>query len=522
VAGTTERVSLGVGGAQGNADCVTPAISADGRYVAFASQSTNLVPTASNGAQQVFLRDRLMGTTELISADANGFQGNAGSAAPSISADGRFVAFSTSATNLIVGGDHNSSASDVLVRDRQNGTIELVSVASGGTQANSGSVSSTRSLSADGRYVQFWTNATNLVAGSPAGGQMFLRDRQLGTTEIVSLSTAGVHGNGQSAWIGGVSPDGRYVAFGSNASNLVPGDTNAALDVFIRDRQNGTTEIASVSSSGIEGNNNSGDYGISMSADARSVAFDSLANNLVPMDGNAAYDVFVHDRSTGTTEVISLSSAGVQGDSHSEASTISADGRFVAFNSMATNLVPGDTNGFKDVFIRDRNATGFTVMCEPGAAGVMACPCMNPPSGPGRGCDNSSATGGAILSASGVSYLSMDSLVFTTSGEKPTALSIFSQGSATTTPGFTFGQGVRCATTNLKRLYTKVAAGGSASAPSAGDPDVHTRSAALGDPITAGSARYYYVYYRDPTVLGGCPAASTFNTTQTGQVVWSL
>ena len=149
--------------------------------------------------------------------------------------------------------------------------------------------------------------------------------------------------------------------------------------------------------------------------------------------------------------------------------------------------------------------------------------CGNPPSGPGRGCDNSSSTGGATLSASGGTYLSSDSLVLTTSGEKPSALSLVIQGTGLDGLGATFGMGVRCVQGPLKRLYVKSASGGSITAPNlgVGDPQVSVRSAALGDTILPGQSRWYLVYYRDPVVLGGCPSTSTFNATQTGQVTWS-
>jgi hypothetical protein len=172
--------------------------------------------------------------------------------------------------------------------------------------------------------------------------------------------------------------------------------------------------------------------------------------------------------------------------------------------------------------IDEGNATGFTSLCDAGSSGVIACPCGNPPSGAGRGCDNSSATGGAVLAASGIAYLSLDSLVFTASGEKPTALSIVMQGSSTSSSGIVFGMGVRCASGALKRLYSKTAVGGSISAPNfgAGDASVSARSAALGDVIQPGQSRWYLVYYRDPVVLGACSALSTFNATQTGEVHW--
>jgi hypothetical protein len=263
----------------------------------------------------------------------------------------------------------------------------------------------------------------------------------------------------------------------------------------------------------------------SISADGRYVVFQSIADNLVAGDTNGFADIFVRDRLNGTTERVSVDSSGAQADGTSDLFPyISADGRYVTFASLATNLVGGDTNGLEDVFIHDRGATGFTSLCDAGIGGVIACPCSNPPSATGHGCDNSSATGGAVLSASGIAYLSMDSVVFTTSSEKPTATSIVMQGNALASGGLVFGQGVRCAGGSLKRLYTKTASGGSITAPDfgAGDPMISSRSAALGDFILAGQSRWYLVYYRDPTVLGGCPSTSTFNATQTGRVDWSL
>ena len=163
-------------------------------------------------------------------------------------------------------------------------------------------------------------------------------------------------------------------------------------------------------------------------------------------------------------------------------------------------------------------------MCDPGVDGTVSCPCQNDPSSLGRGCDNSSATGGAFISASGLAHLASDSLVFRTIGERPNALSVVMQGNGMIEGGHTYGQGVRCVGgTIIRRLFTKHAIGGTISAPDVvgGDPKVSARSAAKGDPISAGESRYYLVFYRDPIVLGGCPASSTFNCTQTGMVTWS-
>ncbi len=165
--------------------------------------------------------------------------------------------------------------------------------------------------------------------------------------------------------------------------------------------------------------------------------------------------------------------------------------------------------------------SGCDSFCEPGIGGVSACPCSNPPGGPDRGCNNGGLTGGARLSVTGVSSLANDSLLLTATDERPTAPSIVLQGDAVSSGGVTFGHGVRCTAGALKRMYLKTAVAGSISAPAAGDLSVSARSAALGDPIAQGQHRYYGVYYRDPNVLGGCPASSGFNITQQLSVLWT-
>ena len=160
--------------------------------------------------------------------------------------------------------------------------------------------------------------------------------------------------------------------------------------------------------------------------------------------------------------------------------------------------------------------------CDPGVGGVSACPCGNPAIFSGLGCDNSSGPGGAQLAAAGRASLAGDTLVFTAIGEKPTATSIFLQGDQDVPAGAVFGQGIRCVGGSLKRLFVKTASAGTVSAPQLGDPSVSARSSILGDTIVAGTTRYYGVYYRDPIVLGGCSATSTFNITQSESVVWGL
>lgn len=345
-AAETTRVSVSSAGAEGNGNGYSTSTSADGRFVAFVSNASNLIGGDTNGLPDVFVRDRRAGSTRRVSVSSAGAQGNGNSFSPSISADGRFVAFYSSASNL-VGGDTNGSY-DVFVRDRQTGKTRRVSVSSAGSQGDGRS--SAPSISANGRLVAFESLASNLVGGDTNGSSdVFVRDRRTDTTRRISVSSAAVQGDGASV-DPSISPDGRLVAFGSLASNLVGGDTNGSSDVFVRDRQTGKTRQVSVSSAGTGGNGQS--HAPSISFDGRFVAFYSDASNLVGADANGTFDVFVRDRQTGRTRRVSVSSTGVEGDGVSTSPSISADGRFVSFDSLASNLVGGDTNGAYDVFVR--------------------------------------------------------------------------------------------------------------------------------------------------------------------------
>ena len=363
VTGGIALASQSSAGVIGDAKSEQPATSADGRFVAFRSRATNLVAGDSNGRDDIFVRDRQTGTTTRVSVDSAGVQANSDSFAPSISADGRFVAFGSNATNLVI-GDSNA-LTDVFVHDRQTATTTRVSVDSASAQANASSGSA--SVSGDGRFVAFDSDASNLVTGDTNGTQdCFVRDRQTGTTTRVSVDSAAGQGNGGSGYPS-ISADGRLVAFRSGASNLVAGGMGAD-DVFVHDRQTGTTTRVSVDSAGSAGNGTSDRPWIS--ADGRFVAFASFANNLVTDDSNGFQDIFVHDRQTAATTRVNLDSAGVQANNGSRKPSISSDGRFVAFGSDATNLVTGDSNGFQDVFVRDRQ-TGTTTRVSLNAAGVQ-------------------------------------------------------------------------------------------------------------------------------------------------------
>jgi len=354
--GTTERLSVDRTGTEANDTIHQPAISGDGHVVAFVSAATNLVPGDTNGQADVFVHDRPSGTTERVSVNSAGAEGDGSSERPTLSADGRYVAFSSSATNLVPGDTNGQS--DVFVHDRQTRLTERVSVDSAGIQGNAASFVGPNDhgvpLSADGRFVAFTSAATNLVPGdSNEVGDVFVHDRQTRLTERVSVDSAGNQADGESA-SPSMSADGRFVAFSSSATNLVPGDTNGQSDVFVHDRRTGTTERVSVDSAGTEANGWS--ERPSISADGRFVAFCSYATNLVPRDTNGRWDEFVHDRQTHTTERVSVDSAGTEGNGDSRGASLSADGRFVAFASDANNLVPWDTNSVTDVFVRDRSS----------------------------------------------------------------------------------------------------------------------------------------------------------------------
>jgi Tol biopolymer transport system component len=281
-----------------------------------------------------------------VSVRSNGDQANGASSSPSISADGRYVVFTSDATNLVP-GDTNG-VGGVFVRDRSTGTTSMVSLRSDGDQSNAGGYDP--SISADGRYVVFTSLATNLVPGDTNGkADVFVHDRSTGTTSRVSVRSNGDQANNRRSDEPSISADGRYVAFVSGAANLVRGDTNGKADVFVHDRQTGTTSRVSVRSNGDQVNWPSLDP--SISAHGRYVAFRSGAANLVPGDTNGKADVFVHDRQTGTTRRVSVRSNGDQANGYSHAPSISADGRYVAFHSYATNLVSSDTNGMPDVFV---------------------------------------------------------------------------------------------------------------------------------------------------------------------------
>jgi len=345
--GAVELISISALGGMSNGPSERPSISADGRYVAFASDASNLVTGDLNFARDVFLRDRTLGTTILVSKSTLGVQGNGPSTRPSISSDGRYIAFRSGATNLTAALDLNGTIDDVYLYDTVTGLTEMVSVDSLGVQSNN--ASDRPAISGDGDRIVFWSDATNLVAGDlNFARDVFMHQRSTGLTTLISQSSTGIQGNGASSRPA-ISDDGAFVAFRSIASNLVAGDTNLLEDVFLCEIAAGVTTRVSMSTTGIEGNGLSSLP--SLSANGSKVAFRSLASNLTAGDTNFAEDVFVHDTTTGTTTMVSGAAGGALGNGNSSRPSISGDGFFVAYQSHATNLVTGDTNLVLDAFL---------------------------------------------------------------------------------------------------------------------------------------------------------------------------
>jgi Tol biopolymer transport system component len=363
--GTTERVSVASDGRQGDrisGRFTAPDVSSDGRVVAFDSEANDLVPGDTNGEVDVFAHDRITDRTELVSVSSTGALGNGFSDWPSVDATGDLVAFHSAADNLAPGdGNHGL---DVFVRDRTAERTERISVSRNGRDTNGPSYFP--DITPNGRWVAFVSDAMNLVLGDTNHvTDAFVRDRLAGTTERVSLADDGAEGSSSTTGVA-ISANGRWVALSSFAPNLVPGDTNDAFDVFLRDRVTGTTVLVSESVTG--GPADGPSSGVVISDDGRYVAFHSDATNLVPDDTNGATDVFVRDVATGVTERVSVADDEDQADGPSAISVhggssrpdISADGRYVTFDSSARNLVRGDTNDAIDSFRRDRLA-GTTV-----------------------------------------------------------------------------------------------------------------------------------------------------------------
>lgn len=366
--GAVERASLAHDGSQSALGGYDPSISDGARFVTFTSNSTNLAPGDTNNATDVFLRDRLSGTTELVSVSSSGVQGNTHSREASISADGRFVAFFSHSFNLAPG----ASGGQIYLRDRTLGATSVVSLATDGSLGSHGGYEP--SISADGRFVAFQSSSINLVPGDalPAAGgngwDVFVRDTLLGTTVLASATPSGGYANG-----GAVNPiisaNGRYVTFDSGASNLTPGVDAPGTDVFVRDLVTQQTVCAShTPSSSASGYGSTG----SLSADGRRIAFVSTRTGFVAQSllGNHPH-VYWRDLESGALELVSASECGVAGSGFtsggywsSVSPALSPDGSRVAFASYSTTLVENDLENGADLFLRDFNIATSGPACR--------------------------------------------------------------------------------------------------------------------------------------------------------------
>lgn len=553
-----------------------PSVSDDNRYVAFASQANNLAPGDAGIGRDIFVHDNVSGATVLISHNAAGFATAGGEARPWLSSTGRFVVFQSDATDLVAGVaggqiyryDRDTDADGIF--DEAGATVTiLVSAGPGGVAGNAASTCYTNSVSDDGDVVAFNSDATNLVAGdtngvsdcfvrlisagtttrvsvSSAGVQgmqesehaaisgdgtivafnsyapnlvgafdtngrpdVFRHVRATATTTLVSVSSAGVLGNGYSIWPA-ISDDGDRIVYESTASNLVAGDTNSATDVFVRTVSAATTARVTVATGGAQGFFGGQDAHIS--GDGRMVSFTSGSPNLVPGDSNWQDDVFVHVIDSVLT--VRANRAAFDGTPSNDSSTlgsVSDDGTFVAFLSFATNLVAGDTNGFDDIFLRGQPLLGPELPPIVSFCPGIDCPCADGLGG--AGCANSANPGGAVLAGAGVASISADSLALTASSMTG-AVAVFFQG-ATQTPPTMIDDGLGCVGGPVVRLGTKVSVGGTAMFPDIADPLVSVRGAI---PAIGGLYSYQCLYRNAVTAF--CPTA-TSNRTNAVQINWA-
>jgi len=361
----TGRASETAGGVGGNAISRNARISADGTSVVFYGDASNLVPGDTNGVRDVFHKDLASGSIVRVSVGSGGApQGNGPSQNPDVNQAGDVVVFESFSSNLVP-GDTNFQG-DVFWHRVPSATTVLLSISSASVQGNG--YSAYPSCDDSGNLVAFDSDATNLVTGDTNGlKDVYLRDRVAGLTERISLTALGVEPNGD-CWQPAVSPDGRWVAFNSDATNLVPGDTNGVGDVFLKNRLTGALTRVSVGTGGVQGNGQSRD--VSLSFDALEISFGSESNNWVA-GTTSLFDVYVHERLAGTTALASRHSNGTPGNNACFQSGIARNGRWVAFASYASNLVQTDTNGTSDVFLHDRT-TGSTVRVSTGPGGVEA------------------------------------------------------------------------------------------------------------------------------------------------------
>jgi Tol biopolymer transport system component len=340
------RISTATDGTEGLGESHNAQFSPDGRYVVFQSKSA-LVAGDTDNIDDIYLKDLSTGTVTLLSTRADGTKASSNSFDPQFSPDGRFVVFTSAATNLVAGDTNN--ATDIFLKDLTTGVVTRLSITATGVQGNANSADAR--FSPDGHFVVFQSSATNLVVGNPTFSDVFLKD--LNTKAVTRLSTTadGTQGNGIFTSAARFSPDGHSVAFESDATNLVAGDTNNAIDIFRKDLNTKAITLLSTAADGTQGNGRS--YDAQFSADGHFVMFTSNATNLVAGDTNGVSDIFLKDLNTKAVTRLSTAADGTQANGNSYDARFSPDGRFIVFESNASNLVAGDTNGKSDIFLKD-------------------------------------------------------------------------------------------------------------------------------------------------------------------------
>ena len=375
--GTTVRVSVSSAGSEANGHSGRPFISRDGTMVVFQAGASNLVLGDSNGATDIFLRDLTTSSTIRVSVANNGQEADADSAEAFLSANKRYVGFRSYATNLVPGGTRYNHA---YVRDLQVGTTILVSVNSLGQEGNR--TSNTPFITDNGRYAVFTSYADNLIPNdvTPYTYDVYLRDIVAGTTSLVSSNSQGIQGGSTSLIHRTQSPisdDGRFVAFASNALNFPPfHGAGWRFEAYVKDLKTGTLTQVNVNSQGVPDNVSTGrERGVSISGDGRFVVFESEGTNLDPIATTPGIDkVFIRDTLLGVTKLVSVNNAGAEGDGHSSWPGISPNGRYVVFASQATNFASGTTGLFTQIFRHDRGETPAFVDFRPGACGANDLP----------------------------------------------------------------------------------------------------------------------------------------------------
>lgn len=363
---TTSIVSRN-GSTSGNGNSSLPYLSRSGEYITFRSEANNLVSSDLNGFGDIFLYGKATGQIELVSNNSDGWQANGESFNSAISPDGRYIAFDSLASNLVNNDGNNTY--DIFLHDRHAGTTERITINSAGIEADGPSFDPT--FSADGNTIVFYSFADNLVGGDNNGeSDVFIYDMNSRSIELVSVNGNGEVGNSASV-MPAISSDGRIVSFRSLASNFVPGDTNHTFDIFVRNLDKQAIQRVNISTGGSQATAPS--LFSSISEDGTKVVFDSYANNLIPGDTNNGSDIFLHDLSSGEIARISVNSSDAEANQSSNLPVISGDGRYVAFESFASNLVANDNNGNKDIFIRDLGPRNRPPVADAGDDQTVEC-----------------------------------------------------------------------------------------------------------------------------------------------------